>query len=179
MSMPIELAEQISKAINQQVNENLKGEKWKQRDQLLLDLVQGLDTLNTMAETGNISKNKSYPKTLMNQSCKSPRSTTDNQIKNQRKLEELLDTPHSVNQLRGGWWSIDLRRQKGELQLYQERGVAKGIGCIGNGRSIKKSRKGYSVKYNRKFNKDVPTSATGEEGKYACDIRMSLGKYFI
>jgi hypothetical protein len=162
---------QIQEVIQQKVTENFVA-----RDQLLLDLVQGLDHLNELAiastspksTTLNIRSTKKYPKALKN----STRSTTARQ----RKLEEILDTPHSVTAIKGGWWSINFRREKGELQEFQKRGVAKGIDAIAIGRTIKKSRQG-TQQYNRKFHKDLPQSASGEEGKGVCDLRMSLDTF--
>jgi len=161
--MPPELASQINQIIEERVAEN-----FKERDQLLLDLVQGLDSLNNLAEGNPPSPKTSYPKRLV-------QKTSD--AAGRRKLEELLDTPHAVHAIRGGWWNIDLRRHKGELKLYQERNVAKGSACIGTGKPIKKSREGAALKYNRKYHRDIPMSATGEEGKHVCDIRMSLDTF--
>ena len=188
------MEEQIQQVIQQKVSEN-----FQERDQLLLDLVQGLDHLNELAELSNNTlgppslTKKKYPKSLKHTTSPPPpppsssSSSSSSSSKNtmtkrsiavarQRKLEEILDTPHSVHSIKGGWWNIDLRRKKGELKLFQERGVAKGSECISLGKKIKKSRVGITH-YNRKFRKDLPKAAEGEEGKYTCDIRMSLDTF--
>ena len=169
-SMPPELASQINKIIGDKVNAN-----FMERDQLLMDLIQGVDQLNLLAE-GKITNSAAYPRNLIKDS-QSQSTSTSNEEADRRKLEELLDTPHAVHAIRGGWWSVDLRRKKGELKVFRERGVARGADCIGVGKSIKTSRRGHAVKYNRKFSRDMPASATGEQGKYACDIRMSLDTF--
>ena len=127
--IPKSIEDQIQHVIQQKVTEN-----FQERDQLLLDLLQGMEHLNEMADTTK-NTTKSYPSSLKNKT-----TTTTTAINRQRKLEEILDTPHSVHAVRGGWWSVDLRRKKGELKIYQERGVAKGSDCISIGRTIKKSR---------------------------------------
>ncbi len=108
----------------------------------------------------------------------SPRRCRDDGVRARRKLEEILDTPHSVHAHRGGWWSLDLRREgKHEVQLYRERGVARGADCVTVGRKVQRSRRGKTVQFRASINRELPRSAEGEEGKHCCDIRMSLDTF--
>ena len=152
-SEPLDVAG-AAEAIDQLVAD-IAPAKFAQRS-AVANLVQGLEALQTMAETGQIVPSTAtssstatttppaasatatppvasktsplrYPVSLV-----SPLSMTSPARRARR--EQILDTPHAVSCHRGGWFSINLRRKKGELAIFRERGEAKGRDAVSLGR---------------------------------------------
>jgi hypothetical protein len=187
---PIDMSA-VAEAIDQLVAD-IAPAKFAQSSQLLLDLVQGLGALQTMAETGKLLPSAAsaatttiappaaalppsaettppmrYPTSLVG-------SISKHSPAGRARLEQLLDTPHAVSCHRGGWFSVHLRRKKGELAAFRARREAKGRDAVSIGRAVRMSRAGSTAKYRRQTRGEVPMSAEGEEGKYVCDLRMAL-----
>lgn len=177
----------VADAIDQLVTEKAPA-AFAQRDKVLVDLVQGMEALQTMAETCELVKPQeslsdgsesiaeerkllTYPKSLV-----SSFSLKDSP-QGRARLEQILDTPHAVSCHRGGWFSVNLRRKKGELSQFRRQGKAKGREAVTKGKVVNISRAGQTAKYRRQTHREVPRSAEGEEGKYVCDVRMALDAF--